>query len=214
MPRWGRDILILTVIVGSVVGFNYLRQYFAEPRDNSNTSAFSNERQTADRAARDQDWFTATENFKVLTERDPYNSYAWYSLGDCKWMQSNPIRAELKQERMAAEPNMVRIAELQLQLREIGLAAIANFKKAMESGRYRLMAGQYVAAIHVALGENDEALEMLEKCLDDGLSWRGIYNAPQLSELRADPRFLQLAERNRQSFLRGPNPFINPGRRK
>ena len=214
MPRWGRDILILTVIVGPAVGFYFLRPGFDAPANNSNTSAFSDERQTADRAARSQDWLTAAENFKVLTERDPFNSYAWYSLGDCKWMQSNSIQSELKRERSALEPNQARIDELHRQLREIGMSAIEDFEKAMESGRYRLIAGQYIAAVHVALDENDKALEMLEKCLDDGLPWRGIYHAPQLSGLRDDPRFVKLAERNRQSFLRGPTLFINPGRRK
>ena len=214
MPRWGREILILAVIVGLVVGLNFLRQRFAATVDDSSASAFSTERQIADRAARDQDWFTAAANFKILTERDPFNGYAWYSLGDCKWMQSNPIQAELKRERSVPEPNQARIDELHRQLREIGMSAIEHFEKAMESGRYRLMAGQYIAAVHVALNENDNALEMLEKCLDDGLPWRGIYHAPQLSGLRDDPRFVKLSEKNRQSFIRGPTLFVNPGRRK
>ena len=214
MPRWGRDILILTVIVGSVVGFYFLRQGFDAPANNSNTSAFSSERQTADRAARSQDWLTAAENFKVLTERDPYNSYAWYSLGDCKWMQSNPIQSESRRERMASEPNQAQIDELQRQLREIGLAAIEDFKKAMESGRHRLMAGQYIAAIHVALDEIDEACEMLGKCLDDGLSIREIWRAPQFAAIRNDPRFRQLAERNRPSSQRFPTPATSDGGRK
>jgi tetratricopeptide (TPR) repeat protein len=68
-------------------------------------------------------------------------------------------------------------------------------------GLHRLTEKQYVppygfALIHVGLGENDEALEWLEKAYQDRNSWMPFMQVePRLDPLRSDPRFQDLLHR-------------------
>jgi tetratricopeptide (TPR) repeat protein len=66
---------------------------------------------------------------------------------------------------------------------------------------HRLAENQYVlpygfALIHVGLGENDAALEWLEKAFEDRNSWMPYLQVePRLDPLRSDPRFQDLLHR-------------------
>ena len=52
------------------------------------------------------------------------------------------------------------------------------------------------AVIHTGLGENDEALEWLEKAYQDRNGWMvDLQVAPLLDPLRSDPRFQDLLRR-------------------
>jgi hypothetical protein len=64
-----------------------------------------------------------------------------------------------------------------------------------------------LAVIHLALGENEEALRLLEKSLDQrSIFLQGDYGSPKtdkrLDPLRDDPRFQKLVER----FISGKSP--------
>jgi tetratricopeptide (TPR) repeat protein len=54
----------------------------------------------------------------------------------------------------------------------------------------------YVAAIHVALGETDQAFQSLEKAYDDRSTWLSrIKVDPIFDSLHTDPRFTKLVQR-------------------
>jgi tetratricopeptide (TPR) repeat protein len=54
----------------------------------------------------------------------------------------------------------------------------------------------YVAAIHAALGETDQAFQSLEKAYDDRSTWLSrIKVDPIFTSLRSDPRFTNLLKR-------------------
>lgn len=198
MPRWGREVLLLFVVGGGLIGFLLFRDNLARAEAEKQKAAFSPERQLADRALRRQDWATAVENFRLLTEKDPYNGYAWFSLGEAVWNQGIPIRSELIRVSRSTVPDPNRFAELNGQLADVGREAITYFEKARETARYRLTAGKKIAAIYVSIGERQKAVDILVGCVEDGLPRRDISRDPELVEVRSTQEF--------------KDQFIAPGR--
>jgi hypothetical protein len=48
--------------------------------------------------------------------------------------------------------------------------------------------------VYAIVGDNDHALEALRQSLDNGYSFEEISWEPELSELRRDPRYREIAE--------------------
>jgi tetratricopeptide (TPR) repeat protein/TolB-like protein len=65
-----------------------------------------------------------------------------------------------------------------------------------ETAQTRYVSNYHVAAVHVALGDMDEAFRRLEQAFADRASWRGALKVDQrFLPLHADPRFAGLLER-------------------
>ena len=65
-----------------------------------------------------------------------------------------------------------------------------------EIARARYVSNYHLAAVHVALGEDDAAFQCLDKSLEDKAEWRAALNVDQrFLRLRDDPRFTGLLER-------------------
>jgi len=60
----------------------------------------------------------------------------------------------------------------------------------------RYVRGSSIALIHLGLGEKEEALDWLEKEIDERGASPGSYAVmPELDELRAEPRFKAMLKR-------------------
>ena len=113
-----------------------------------------------------------------MTERDPHNGYAWYSLGDSIWRQARRQLSERGRLARALVPDSKRMDELNTQIKELGDKAVECFLHAQDTGRFRIIAGQRIAEIYSIQGEKKKAVEMLVKCYDDGMTLRIRLEAP------------------------------------
>jgi tetratricopeptide (TPR) repeat protein len=60
----------------------------------------------------------------------------------------------------------------------------------------KYVASHFIAGIHIGLGENDRALEYLEKSYDEHSHWLiYLHMDPSMDDLRNDPRFQDLVKR-------------------
>ena len=77
-----------------------------------------------------------------------------------------------------------------------------------EMSRARYVSSYEVALIHLGLGEADEALQCLNKAVDERSGWQPyLANAIRLDPLRTSTGFLEVAARV------GLPPHSNPGER-
>jgi Tol biopolymer transport system component len=74
-------------------------------------------------------------------------------------------------------------------------------RRLVEMSQRRYLSAYYIAVIHASLGENDVALDWLEKSFENGdswLVWMGV--EPRLDALRPEPRFKKIE----QDMVRSP----------
>jgi tetratricopeptide (TPR) repeat protein len=201
-----REFIGVALLIGlGIVGW-FARGLFTGPEVSAQAAAFSSERTEADKAYIRQDWSGAEEHYRAMTERDPYNGYAWYSLGDSIWRQGRRLLNDRDRTSRAIVPDPARIDELNGEIRKLGEKAIACFSRAQDTGRFRILAGQRIAEIYTAIGEKRLAVEMLTKCFDDGMMIRGLRNIAEFVPLRGDPEFEELASRDPRPPIRGAGP--------
>ncbi len=201
-----RELLGILLLLGLGVAGYFARGLFSGPELSPQAAAFSSEREQADEAYIQQDWSGAEEHYRAMTERDPYNGYAWYSLGDSIWRQARRLLNDRDRTSRAIVPDPARIEELNAEIRTLGEEAVASFARAQDTGRFRILAGQRIAEIYAALGEKRLAVQMLVKCFDDGMMVRGLRNIAELIPLRGDPEFEELASRDPRPPQRGSGP--------
>ncbi|MFN6111379.1 MAG: tetratricopeptide repeat protein, partial [Planctomycetota bacterium] len=155
-----RELIGVALLIGlGIVGW-FARGLFTGPEVSAQAAAFSSERTEADKAYTRQDWNGAEEHYRAMTERDPYNGYAWYSLGDSIWRQGRRLLNDRDRTSRAIVPDPARIDELNGEIRKLGEKAIACFSRAQDTGRFRILAGQMIAEIYTAIGEKRLAVEM------------------------------------------------------
>jgi serine/threonine-protein kinase len=62
--------------------------------------------------------------------------------------------------------------------------------------KHKYVAPHFAAGIHIGLGENDQAIEYLEKSYEDHSHWLiYLHLDPSMDDLRNDPRFQDLLKR-------------------
>lgn len=208
-----RQLIGVLLLVGLGVAGWFARGLFLAPEISAQASAFSVERTEADRAYSGQDWKSAAEHFRAVTEQDPFNGFAWYSLGDSIWRQGRRLLNERDRMNRAIVPDPGRLAELNAEIRQFGEEAVASFLRARDTGRFRILAGQRIAEVYAALGEKRLAVEMLIKCYEDGMMVRGLRNVAEFVPLRGDPEFEALANRDLRALTPsgGPRPVPAAG---
>jgi hypothetical protein len=70
----------------------------------------------------------------------------------------------------------------------------------------------FLAGIHIALGDNDRAIEFLEKSYEEHSHWLiSLHIDPSMDGLRDDPRFLNLLRRIGLPALTAAMPLAVPG---
>jgi hypothetical protein len=196
--------LLLLVALGLAVWLG--RGFFTPPEVSPETSAFSLERTEADKAYTGEDWASAEDHYRALTERDPFNGYAWYSLGDCLWQQARQLFSERDRTVRAIVQDPDRLEELRTLTQKLGEEAVACFSRAADTGRIRILARQRIAEVYTALGERGLAVEVLVQCYEDGMTTRSLRNIAAFAPLRGDPGFEELMRRDSRGPNRGGNP--------
>jgi hypothetical protein len=65
-----------------------------------------------------------------------------------------------------------------------------------ELAKYKYVTPHFLAGIHIGLGENDKAIEYLEKSYREHSHWLvHLHIDPSMDDLRNDPRFQDLLRR-------------------
>lgn len=215
LQNYYRPIIALVLLVGLGVFAYQARELFTGPQVSPQAQAFSPSREKADQSYMRQDWSGAEQHYRAMTERDPFNGYAWYSLGDSIWRQARRLLSERDRATRSLVPDSARMEELNRQIKELGDKAIDCFFHAQDTGRFRILAGQRIAEIYSIQGEKRKAIEMLVKCYDDGMNLRGLKSIAEFVPLHNDPEFEELAKRDPRSSLRAnwtlPVPAIGGG---
>jgi len=215
LQNYYRQIIALILLVGLGLLAYQARELFTGPQTSPQAQAFSSSREKADESYMRQDWTRAEEHYRAMTERDPYNGYAWYSLGDSIWRQARRLLSERDRATRALVPDATRMEELNTQIKELGDKAVDCFYHAQDTGRFRILAGQRIAEIYSIQGEKKKAIEMLVKCYDEGMTLRGLKSIAEFVPLHNDPEFEDLAKRDPRSSLRTnwtlPVPAIGGG---
>jgi hypothetical protein len=66
----------------------------------------------------------------------------------------------------------------------------------MELAKHKYVAPHFFAGIHISLGDNDRAMDYLEKSWDERCHWLiYLHIDPSVDDLRSDPRFDDLLKR-------------------
>ena len=141
----------------------------------------------------------AIQQFQKTVELDPSFVRAHLYLGwtyEAKGMFKEAI-AEYEKAR-ALDDSPVLVASLAHGLAVSGRKDEARklLDELNDRSQHRYVSAYDVALVHIGLGENDRAFEMLEKAYQErssGLSWLRV--DPRLNPLRSDPRFANLMAR-------------------
>jgi tetratricopeptide (TPR) repeat protein len=74
--------------------------------------------------------------------------------------------------------------------------ALKHLREAMEAGRGSYLSPYYVALVHTVLGQQDEAMDWLERSYDQSdFTLVNVYTDPRFDSLRANQRFKDLITR-------------------
>jgi serine/threonine protein kinase/tetratricopeptide (TPR) repeat protein len=85
--------------------------------------------------------------------------------------------------------------------------AVQTLDELTELAKHRHVAPYFFAGIHIGLGENDRAIEYLEKSYEEHSHWLiYLHIDPSMDGLRDDPRFQNLLRRVGLPALTGANP--------
>lgn len=210
LTHWAQESLVLLAIGGALIGVYLLREKLLVNSVPESQSPFSAAREQGDEAFLKQDWPTAVSNYRQLTEQDPFNGYAWFSLAEATWNNVRRLINERDRMTRATVPDPKRLEELSAEILARGHEAIGYLDRARETGRFRNLAGAKMAAIHTALGEKDEAIRLLTRCYEDGMVLQGMWMMRDFVALRTEPAFEELANRDRRAYNRDAGPLQSP----
>jgi tetratricopeptide (TPR) repeat protein len=139
-------------------------------------------------------------------ELEPHDYLYWGNLADAYrwargWEQKAPDAyrraVELAEKRLDVNPNAGRVkGSLATYHAKLGEkeAALREIAEALElaPGNANIVFDSLL--VYAIVGEHDRALEALKQSLDNGYSFEEISREPELSELRRDPRYHEIAE--------------------
>ena len=166
LTRFLRDAFVL---VGFCAAFYFLTIYVGRLDRNANdNSDFSAARKRADMLVRNQDWTSAAEEFKKLTEQDPYNGRAWFMYASSFYNQRNDALQEIFQLKQSPNPDGARIARLEKDAERYEARAEELYHKSQEFARYRNSSLVRLSVFKCSQGSFDKALEYLDGFVDNG----------------------------------------------
>jgi TolB-like protein/Tfp pilus assembly protein PilF len=145
----------------------------------------------------------AIEQLRKTVEMDPGFYYAHWTLGDALELKgrNEEAIAEYK-EAIALNDDPLPRALLGHLYAKIGrkneaLAILKQLRELRESSKQHYVSPYNLALIHIGLGQNDEAIQLLEETYEerDGYNTAFIKVDPMLDPLRGDPRFEALVQK-------------------
>ncbi len=166
LKRISRDIMVLLLFSGLFyVSSVVVGQLEGGQQEEKND--FSVERIKGDQKIRAKQWSSAAEQYRKLTEADPFNGYAWVRLGK----SYNEMRLRVS-EQMDAEKrldaNSQRIAELEAEFVSLNQQAIEAYSEARQHPRYRAYALFWLAVFYADQADFENSLSCLEEFVDRG----------------------------------------------
>jgi TolB-like protein/Flp pilus assembly protein TadD len=131
---------------------------------------------------------------------EPNFAPAHYYLGLCYLMQERRDEAAAEFEKALAiapnTPDFIALLGYTSAVAGRSDQARRRLEELNEVARRRYVPPLNYAAIHVGLGERDQAFKLLENCSEECAPWlRGLKTDPLFDGLRADPRFAGLMRR-------------------
>ena len=121
---------------------------------------FSEARRMADRHVIRKDYKAAIGFLTKLTDEDEFNSHAWFRLGLCY-----SSLYSLSKKPSIADPAPY-TEDSRAYQKELADNAVEALMHVIDYPRYRIPAMQRIASIHVQEGNNEAALDMLEKATE------------------------------------------------
>ena len=141
----------------------------------------------------------AIAQYKRVLSLDPNFGYAFWGLGLAYWQKG------MKPEAIAEMRKYIELSGSSLGKGDLGFflakfgqrdEAIRLLGELKQASSRRYVRGSSIALIHLGLGEKEEALDWLEKEIDERGASPGSYAVmPELDELRAEPRFKAMLKR-------------------
>ena len=195
LKRLVRDTCVLIAFCGAF----YLLTVFVSRLDASGLddgSDFSVARQQADEFWTNRDYASAADEYKKLTEADPFNGHAWHTRALCYYNMRSATLDEIRTEQfelaraeagkrglssvgqLYAKPDFEftdspRVLELKAKIKSLNEKARPIFLRAKEFARFRGNAALYLAVIESYEGNNEKALDLLEEYVELGLFTQG-----------------------------------------
>lgn len=157
----------IVVILGVVFyGTSMLISNFTAGRQDT----FSQDRQMAERFLEEQNWLDASPHLIRLTEADPYNGYAFYSLAVSYYNLRRNVKQQISQlhEEQTDEIDLDLLVTLEENFRNFDNLCLDAFEKSTGFLRYRRLALLNLALLRVEREEWLPAIDYLEQFVSEG----------------------------------------------
>jgi serine/threonine-protein kinase len=147
----------------------------------------------------------AAETYRRAVAMTPGDALYWVNLGDAlRWAGDEGSEGreaylqaiELARADLAVAPDANGEVTLALALGRTGQAdeARRHGQRALDLGASDPYVVYPVAQVHLAIGDTERALELIEKAIASGYPREEVRRDPELERLRSDPRFARMVE--------------------
>ncbi len=167
LRRFLRDVAVLISFCGAF----YLLITFVNRLDGGtpdDVTDFSVAREQADSFAKDQDWNSAADKYRKLTEQDPYNGYAWERYASCYYSLRFGAVKDLEELEQAGEKDSAKLDDARSRITKYGDKSYEILIKLREFARFRGFALLRMAVISTYREDYELALELLQGFVDGG----------------------------------------------
>lgn len=204
MSRFLSNSLMLAVFCACFYLLTSSINWLASGHQHEQSHEFSFDRRQADQFWHKRRWSDAAVYYKNLTESDPYNGNAWFFLAECVGNQRyEMVRKIYQAEKKGSDEK--RIDEYRKRAKEIGVDAVAYYKKAVGFPRFANRSRYNIACILAFGGDADEALEYLQEAVNNSYYCNvrgGLGNAYELRSLRGLSDFDEVCQTERENYNR------------
>jgi tetratricopeptide (TPR) repeat protein len=195
-----RDLSVLLMFCGAFYAVVVFVNNFQAAEKKAAAEDFSAERLVAEEAAAVKDWDLTQVNLELIIDRDPHDGRAQYLLAKTVFLQLVDAEEKLKAlgvpspapsgsseeavEQLEANaenlPASDEVIALEAEIDRLLERGLKEFERAHQFLRYRVDAMEYLAKIHVTMGQEEEALGYLKAFVDAGrVTRRGLYRDPR-----------------------------------
>lgn len=174
MKRIVRDTGILLAFCGAFYLLTVMVNRLEGDTDRDD-SDFSSTRRKANELLTRKDWGAAEEAFRLLTEKDPYNGYAWECYSTCIWeiRRGKIYDFNMLDRTDLTDPAAVQQAdELSSEIEALNERNKSVLLQLKRFARYRFTALLRLANLECDRGDHQEALDYLEEFVGRGYQTR------------------------------------------
>ena len=227
---WKYRILRDGTIVLLLCGVFFYSAKTLTPAESFEEQAFSSDRTLADHYLTERKWSLADTHFEKLTDKDPFNGYAWFNRALCNFWIRAELLEEINQKTASGETSETDLAALQEKLQTLEEKLIYLFEQSSEFLRHRRRSLVNLAVLHADREEWEKSLDCLELYVSErNLLSRTLQNfnafgsggkamigtePNQTSRLHCFPRFWKIVDDELDYYEQRPLPTSPPFRRR